>query len=148
MKRIALVLAILMSALTFARAADVVSPATLSVTNFRGVAAGEIASFTEFYIGSSLLLTNCTMYTGTNSASAVQGLDAVTIQVTLGNSSITPTELTDSSIVASNGTWWASATLPSIGSSGLHYNLQVKITDANTNSYIYPWLELKTKPAL
>jgi hypothetical protein len=95
-----------------------------------------------------LLFTNCVMYQGTNSASDVQGLDGVTVELTVGNSAVTTTVVNATAQVASNGTWWASVTLPSIGGNGLPYYAQIKIVDASTNSYIYPWLKLLTKNAL
>jgi hypothetical protein len=149
MHRTALVASLLIAALSLypARAADSVQPQSISINNLRGVASGTQASATEFYQSSTLLFTNCVAYTGTNTASAVQGLDAVTVQLTLGNSAATTTVATATVDVASNGTWWCAITIPTLGASYSCYG-QVKLTDAQTNSYIYPWFKILTKEAL
>jgi hypothetical protein len=43
------------------------------------------------------------------------------------------------------GTWSCDITAPSFITAPY---IQVKVTDANTNSYIYPWKSLATKTAM
>lgn len=130
-----------------AHAADSVEPQSITVNNLRNVASGAQASTVEFYQGASILFTNCVCYTGTNTSTAVQGLDSVAVELTLGNSTSTTRVFTATVQVASNGTWWCAATIPPGGSSFTCY-AQVKLTDAATNTYIYPWLKILTKEAL
>ena len=68
-----------------ARAADAVEPVSVTFTNVRGEAASSLPGVGVIYRGSTLLFTNCVMYQGTNSASDVQGLDGVTVELTVGN---------------------------------------------------------------
>ncbi len=132
-----------------ARADDYVAPATLSITNFRGVATGTAASESEFFMGSSLLLTNCVCYSGADTNSAVQGLDGVTLELTLRPTAITSTVVSASALVASNGTWYATATIPvAEGGDTSWCWIQLKLTDATTNTYIYPWQKIITRKAL
>ena len=126
-----------------ASAADAVVPASLTINNVRdeGMVYATDASFFE---GTTLLLTNCVMFSGTTTNSARQGLSEVTIQVKVGNAT-TSTAYTGSAQIATNGTWSCLAAVPT--NSGQCY-LQVKITDSTTNSYIYPWKQLNHKPPL
>lgn len=123
-------------------AADAVSPASCSITNFRGEAEGYVSEY-YYFEGTTLLLTNCHMYasTGTNT---VQGLSGVTITVDVGTTT-TNLSYTGHAISTNLGTWWVSFPVPA----GLPtVYVQTKVTDANTNTYIYPWKMMRTKAAL
>lgn len=124
-------------------AGDAVAPASCTVTNLRGEAQGYISS-TYYFSDSTLRLTNCVLYSGTSTNSAVQGLDAVSIELKVGTASTNITYAGEA-IVASNGTWWCDITVPTFVS--VPY-LQIKITDENTNSFIYPWKIIRTQTSL
>lgn len=129
-----------------ARAADAVEPASCSVTNFRGEAVTSLSA-ESFYMGATLLLTNCTLYAGTGTNSAKQGLDEVSIELKLGDTTLATTYTGTVAGATSNGSWWAALVVPT-NSPGSPVWLQIKITDANTNSYIYPWRSLSRATAL
>jgi len=124
-------------------AADAVVPAMLTITNVRDEAMG-YANDVSFFEGATLRLTNCVMYAGSSTNSARQALNSITIQVTTVNSSTSHT-YAGSAQVETNGTWSCDAIVPT--NSGQLY-LQVKITDVNTNVFIYPWKILNHKAAL
>jgi hypothetical protein len=126
-----------------ARAGDAVAPAAVTFTNFRGEAENRIAE-TSFYRGTSLMFTNCVLYAGTSTNSALQGLDDVDIEVKIGNTSTSITYVATGSDT-NNGLWWCSITVPT----NITYPyVQVKLTDENTNSYIYPLKTINTKAQL
>ena len=115
-----------------AYAADAVEPASMTFTNFRSEAVGPVPGGGTLYRHSSLLFTNCLCYTGTDTNSAIQGLDGVTVVVSVGNLS---SNVDHTATLDVNGTnWWVSFTLPDLAS----MHVQVKVTDTNSNSYIYP----------
>jgi len=124
------------------RASDAVVPATIAVTNFRDEAIGNISAV-EYYNGSSLLFTNCVLYAGTDTNSARQGLSNVAIEVKIGNTATSETYAATST--ATNGVWSCPVTVPTFA--GYTY-VQIKVTDVNTNVYIYPWKILNRKSAL
>lgn len=124
-------------------ASDAVTPAQLTMNSIRDEVVG-YPTDVSYFEGSTLLLTNCVMYAGTTTNSAKQGLVDVTIQVKIGTATTNQT-YSGTVQVASNGTWTCTASVPT--NSGQCY-LQVKITDVNTNSYIYPWKILNHKSAL
>lgn len=123
--------------------ADAVEPASIGVTNVRDEVVG-YASTTTFYSGATLRLTNCVMYAGTSTNAAVQGLDGVTIDVSIGNTS-SNVDYVGSVVVTNLGTWWCDVVLPTWTQNPY---LQVKITDTETNVYIYPWKRLIVSEAL
>ena len=120
--------------LTSVFAADAVEPASVAVTSLRGEAIVAVSQ-SSFFEGTTLRLTNNIAYAGTTTNSARQGLSNVVIEVRVG--SLT-TNVPYSGTVASatNGTWWCDIQIPTNLSS---VYLQLKLTDATTNSYIYPW---------
>lgn len=123
-------------------AADAVEPAAITITNVRDEVVAN-ASEVFYYKGTTLRLTNCVILVGgTNSAR--QGLSDVTIQLKIGNA-VTSTPYAGTAQVASNGTWSCNAVVPT--NEGMCY-LQVKITDADTNSYIFSWKVLNRKDPL
>jgi hypothetical protein len=69
---------------------------------------------------------------------------AATIAVSIGTSS-TNSDYTGSAILATNGTWWCDIVVPTYVTAPY---LQVKVTDASTNSYIYPWKSMYVKESM
>ena len=120
--------------------ADSVSPASCTTTNFRNEAQAYVSG-NSYWEGTTLLLTNCVLYSGGDTSSPVQGLAGVAIQARVGLIT-TNTPYTGNVQVASNGTWWVSLNVPT--NTGGSLFLQVKLTDAATNSYIYPWKMIRT----
>lgn len=125
------------------RGGDVVAVPTVTWTNFRGQALGEISS-EQYWQGTTLVGTNVLLYAGTDTNGAIQGLNGVTIDVAVGSSS-SNTHYVGTIISTNEGTFWFSATVPS--NMNIAY-AQVKITDENTNIYIYPWMYFSTKVSL
>ena len=123
-----------------------VAPATAAITNFRGEAEGYATPDVTYFQGTTILFTNCMVYTGGTTNSAVQQLDGVTVSVAIGNSTSNRT-YTGSVISTNAGTWSARVVVPTWA---LNPSVQVKLTDstAGTNVYIYPWKNLKSKAAL
>lgn len=144
MKRTRLVMvaaiALLVGMVWFAVAGDAVSPATCTFTSARTDTASYVAD-TEYYRGSNLLFTNCQILTV---GGATQGLDAVTVEMRWGStaSSVCYTGTVQSAV---NGTWWMSFSVPTNYEAP---NIQIKVTDVNSNSYIYPWRLVHTKQAM
>ena len=134
-----LVLCAMLSALC-AWAGDAVSPASCTYTNSRTDTASYVSD-TEYYRGSTLLFTNCLILT---TGGATQGLDGVTVEMRWGSTaaSLCYTGTVQS---AAAGTWWYSFTVPTNYEAP---NIQIKVTDSNTNSYIYPWRLVHTKLAM
>lgn len=113
-----------------ARAGSAVQPASVAVTNVRGEAAESILPGT-LYRGSTLLFTNCVV--ATTNAATPQTLTNVTVTISVGNLS-TNNDYTATVQDAALGKWSYAITVPDLAS----WFLQVKVTDENTNVYIYP----------
>lgn len=124
------------------RASDAVTPASVTITNFRDEAIGNVSAV-EYYNGSSLLFTNCVLFAGTDTNSARQGLSDVTVQIKIGNT--TTADTFSATSTSTNGVWSCPVTVPSFA--GYTY-MQIKVTDLNTNTYIYPWMILNRKTPL
>ena len=124
------------------RAADTVEPANVTIRSVRGEAVSAISS-EVFYDGSSLLFTNCVCLSDT-AGIVTQGLDTVTITLNIG-STVTNVEY-DGTAGSGNTNWSASITVPTNITGTI--NVQVKLTDATTNIYIYPWKTLAHKEAM
>lgn len=122
------------------RAADSVEPASCTFTNSRTTAVSYVND-TEYYRGTSILFTNCVLLT-TNGV--IQGLDGVTIELKWGTSATNHT-FSPSVQVAADGTWTLATTIPTNWEAP---NIQIKITDSLTNSYIYPWRMVHTKASM
>ena len=114
--------------------ADSIAPASVTFTNCRGDVANTKISNTPFVEGTTLLLTNCVIYSGGTTSSAVQGLDGITVEIRIGDL-FSSTAYTGTVINAASGTWWKAIPVPTNYQSVF---LQLKVTDAATNSYIYP----------
>lgn len=139
--RISLMVVGLMLAVWPAHAADAVQPTTATFSCLRDEGVAYINA-TEYYRGVSMAFTNCLLY-ATNTATALQGLSGVTLEMKWG---LPTTNLTFTPVAqTTNGVWCLSFTCPTNWESPY---LQIKITDANTNSYIYPWKMIHTKAAL
>ena len=147
MKRVWLILAVLAAVLVGypAHAADAVGVESITnMVNIRGESEATLSG--TYFRSSTLLLTNALCLVGTT-GSDTQGLDGVTVTLTVGNSSsnidYTATAYTNSAGVTN--LWWASITVLDISGT---VNLQTKLVDANTNTFIYPWKRLSVKDAL
>lgn len=137
-----LVAAIVLVGILFAfpvRAADAVEPLNVTFTNARTDTVSFLSN-TEYYEGTSILFTNCLLKT---TGGATQSLASVTITVTIGRPE-TNVDYTASIQNTNGGLWFLTATVPT-GSVGNQCNFQVKLTDVNTNIYIYPWKKIYTK---
>lgn len=115
-------------------AADAVSPQSCSFTNLRDEAQERIGD-TDFFEATSLLFTNCVVYSGSSTSAAVQGLDEVEVEVRIGTTE-SSTAYTGTVDEAASGSWYCTVTVPTNLASAY---VQVKVTDTNSNSYIYPW---------
>lgn len=124
-------------------ASDAVEPASASFNCLREEGEAYISGV-QYYRGTSILLTNCVLYAGATTNSARQGLTDVTIDLNWGTAA-SNIHYTGTVIAATAGTWWASFTIPTNWEAPF---LQVKITDVNTNVYIYPWKLISTKGSL
>lgn len=112
-------------------AADAVEPATLSITNKRAEATGQIATGENLWYGGTLNLTNCMVYSDSAGA-ATQGLDGITLTLVVGNSTTNVT-YTPTVQVAASGTWHCTITNLSVA----QMQFQLTIADGDGNTYIY-----------
>lgn len=122
------------------QASDAVEPASCTFTNNRGDTISYVSDV-AFYRGTSVLFTNCMLQT---TGTATQGLTDVTIQLKWG------TETTNQIFAgmvqsAASGTWWCALTILTNWEAP---NIQIKVTDVYTNSYIYPWKLIHTKASM
>lgn len=125
-----------------ALATDAVVPATCTITNLRAQAVETISEVGALVQGSTLLFTNCVVYSGGTTGSAVQGLSGVTVEISVG----TPATNVDYTCVvqsAAAGTWYRAVTVPSSD-----FTASVRVTDANTNRYVYPLKQFFTQPSM
>jgi len=142
MKR--LVIAVLFSLLFMAypaQSADSVEPSSVTFTNVRDEAVGAIKGV--YYEDSTLIFTNC-ICTSDTAGIVTQGLDEVTVTINVGN---TTTNVPYDGIVGgTSNNWSVSITVPTNIPGTI--SVQTKITDANTNIYIYPWKNLSHKESM
>jgi len=124
------------------RATDSVAPETVAFNSVRSEAQASISP-TEFYRGSSLLMTNCVLYAGTSTNALRQGLVGVEIEVRVGTAEDN-TAYTGNA-ASTNGDWYCTVTVPTNMLSGF---VQVKLTDGGTNVYYYPWKTFATRSPL
>ena len=113
-------------------AGDAVEPNSCTFTNFRGEAVVSVPVGT-IYRSTSLVFTNCVLYSGTTTNAAVQGLDGCTVQVSVGDLS-TNTDYTATVTSTNLGKWGCAILIPDMAT----FLIQVKVTDGQTNSYVYP----------
>jgi uncharacterized protein YraI len=122
-----------------ATAADSVQPASVTYTNARTDAEMAVGNGDIFYYGTTLRLTNCLCLTV---GGATQGLDSVTVSITVGNGTTYTNTVTAG---VSGNTWSANVLVPT---SAATIFLQTKLTDVNTNVYIYPWKRIPARASL
>jgi hypothetical protein len=135
---------ILSLAIGAAHGADAVEPSTCSITNIRGET--EVAIPGTFYKSTTLLFTNCVLYSG-NTTNARQGIDGVTVTATVSDgSAASSTSVVATAISTNLGTYWFSVNLRTNLSN--QANVQIKLTDAQNNTYIYPWKVLNMRSPL
>jgi len=120
--------------------ADSVDPATITCTNNRNDTLTYLSD-AIYFKGASLLWTNCSLQT---TGTVAQGLSGVTIQMKWGSAS---SNVTFSPVVTSTnlGKWSLNMTVPTNWDQPA---IQIKITDAQTNSFIYPWRLIHVKDAM
>lgn len=115
-----------------ARAGDAVEPNSVTFTNLRAQAV-ETLNVGVIYRGSTLLLTNCQAWATSTTNGSVQGLSGVTVQVSVGDLA-TNVDYTATVTSTNGGRWSCPIVVPNMAT----FLLQVKLTDENTNTYIYP----------
>jgi hypothetical protein len=123
-------------------AADSVAPASAGLTFIRGEVARTV-SVGACYRGTTFVLTNCLTYADTTGVTT-QGLDGVTVEVAIGTNGVASLTNTATVTSAADGKWATSLTVPSAPS----FTLELKITDASTNSYVYPSKTINTTESL
>lgn len=111
-----------------------VDPQTVSITNMRNEAESYVSG-AEYARGMPLLLTNCVMYSGTNTLTP-QDLTDVQIVVKVGVPTNSVTYY-GTAQVATNGTWYCLITVPT---NIENPSLQVSLT----NVFTYPLKTIKT----
>ena len=128
-------------------AGDAVEAAAGSFTNTRGDAV-EYISATEYYESDTFLMTNCFIYSGSTTSSALQGLSNVTVQVKVGRLGyVTAYTGTVCDTSSTTGEWWCSTTVPS-NTLNDRADIQVKLTDESGTSFTYPWKRIHTKEGM
>lgn len=145
MKSMVAALLVVSTAATWrATAAGEVAPASVTITNLRDQVESYISP-TFFFEGSTLLFTNCVVYSGSTTNSPVQSLAGGTVLfLTIGTvSSCTTNQATF--ISEPGGTWWCSVTVPANLSP---VYVQTKLVAMDATTYIYPWKMLRTKKAM
>jgi len=123
-----------------ARSGDTVEPQTVTATWVRGVG-GAVNSSLVPYRGTTLVFTNCVLCT--SSSTNIQGLQDVTVALRVGNST-TNLPYTATVLSTNAGTWFCSITVPELS----QFEVQIKITDAATNVYIYPSKAMSTQESM
>ena len=122
-------------------AGDTVVPALITITNFRDAADIEFVSDATFVQGDTLRFsTNCRVYS-TSDNSVTQGLDEVTVTVSMGDGSVADNIYTGIVVAATEGRWTCDVTVPRKLS--LCY-LQVSLADTNGNTYSYQPQKINT----
>jgi len=119
-----------------ALAGDVIAPVTVTFTNFMGGSVNSQISQTHFIEGTTLVFTNCKMYVGATTNSAVQGLDGVTVEVRVGDlfTSVAYTG-TVYAVGGLTNFYWVSTTVPTNKENAF---VQLKGTDSLGGVGIWP----------
>ena len=143
MKRFITIIIVTMALVTAAMAGDAVEPASTNVVNTRGE--GELRIGGSYFRGTTLLLTNCYMFA--DGGSMTQYLDGVTVEISVGNSTFTNvyTGTVYASSAAYTDMWWQAISVPELTGK---ISVQTKITDVNTNIFIYDLKPLSTQVSL
>ncbi len=127
-----------------AQATDTVAPAESSPIFTRSELYASVTNG-PFYKGATLMLTNCFCSAGVDTHTT-QGLSSVTCELKIGSATATWLTTTGTVQSAAAGTFWVSFTVPTNADNSAL--MQLKITDAATNSYIYPWKTIPVRSAL
>lgn len=148
MKRATILTAVLvaMSAVWPAAGADAVEPQSISGLRMLRDVPNVVSTTNIVYVqGASFRFTNCICYADALGV-VTQGLDGVTVEVGLGNST-TSTWYTMTVADAANGTWWGDAAeLPSFAS--VFWQLRLTDSTSQTNIYYYQQGILSAAPHL
>ena len=131
--------ACIISAFCFLCSAFALNPAMVTVTNIRDEAEANISS-TEFVRGESLLFTNCVAYSGSSTSSVKENLTGLTVVISIGIPS-TNNIFTGTTQIATNGTWYATVTVPTNWDTPW---VEIKLTNSTT-VYSYPLKTMKTR---
>ncbi len=140
---IAFFLYMLITRLAFS--ADSIAPVTVTFTNIHDEGI-YFVNGNNYYENSKLTFTNCVMYSGPDTNSAVQGLNGITIQAKVANT-VTSTTYAATAISTNGGTWGVQVTLPTNNAGDL-VDVEITITDSNTNIFTYPLKSMHTKERL
>ena len=121
-----------------------VEPATVTFNWIREEGVGQISSV-NYYEGTTLIITNGVIYSGTTTNSARQDLTDVTMELRLGNTT-TNIPYTPTAQVATNGTYYCKLNVPT---NIIPCYAQMKLTSTvSTNIYILDWKTLNWKTPL
>jgi hypothetical protein len=133
----------LAATVAFADPGDVVEPASTNLVNARSDANNESLGGT-YVVGSTLLLTNCYCFDADGNT---QGLDNVTVEITIGTTSSNNVYTgTVYAVGVDTNFWYLSLEVPDVSPSTLQ--LQTKLEDENTNIYYYPLKRVGYRDAL
>jgi hypothetical protein len=91
----------------------------------------------------TLLLTNCTALAESGARADLSGLD-IDVGIAVSLASTSTVWHAGAPIVATNGTWAASVSLPSVAT--IYW--QLRLTDAATNRFHYPVQQIRARPNL
>ena len=142
MKKLVMVMAAVVVAAGMAvAAADAVDPVSITCTNARTDSISYVNA-TEYYRGATIVWSNCVMLT---TGAATQGLNLCAVEMKWGLSTTAQTFNASIGGGASSNVWNLSMTCPTNWEAPY---VQLKVTDSNTNSYIYPWMMIHTKASL
>jgi hypothetical protein len=127
-----------------AHGADAVEPSSCTITNMRGEA--EVSIPGTYYKSTTLLFTNCVLFSG-STTNTRQGIDGVTVTATISDGTASSSTSVVATAISTNlGTYWFSVNLRTNLSN--QANVQIKLTDAQNNTYIYPWKVLNMRSPL
>ena len=125
-------------------ATDAVEPEAVTYTNVRNEAQSELPGGYTYFRGTTVFFTNCIALDANGDT---QGLDGVEVELRVGTTISTP-DIYTATVYAVEGVtnvWYQSITVPT--NITVAY-IQTKLTDANTNIYIYPWKTMRTAAPL
>ena len=117
-------------------------PATITITNLRSEAVSA-ASADTFYRLDQIVFTNCVVYSGTSSSSAVEDLTGVTVLLSWGDSVISGSS-TIATVTSTAGVWGATVTLRTNDVARTYF--QVQLTNSTTR-FTYPlkYIDVRSK---
>jgi hypothetical protein len=140
MKRLMMGLVVMLMVCSGVFGSDAVEPTSITFTNSRTEGMIPLPGDPTYYSGTTLVFSNCVCL---GTGAVVQGLENVTIEVRVGS---TTTNIAYVGATNAGATAWsASVTVPTNMTVGY---IQTKLTDVNTNIFIYSWKTLRTKEPL